>query len=73
MPRHVNAIPNGSNQEGDELPHFFCLLEDDNLVTSLSVKTDQLLEPVTDSSLVDVSIGVTTKVTRVTMGNPNWA
>ncbi len=73
MPRHTNAIPSGTKQEDIEKPFFYCLLEDDNLVIALSVKTDQLLEPVEDSSLVDVSIEVRTKVTRLTIGNQNFA
>ena len=68
MPRHLNALPSGIAPESDQTP-FFCLLEDDNLVIAVSVRTEQLLEPVSDSSLVDVSINVRTYVTRVTMGN----
>jgi hypothetical protein len=42
--------PNGSELKGNENPAagevpFFCLLEDDDLVTQLSVKTDSLLTP----------------------------
>jgi hypothetical protein len=69
MPRHNNAIPVGVGPINDESPHFFCLLEDDNLVTSVSVRTEQLLEVLEDTSIVDVSIYVRTRVTRSTMGN----
>jgi hypothetical protein len=68
MPRHANALPPNARPDSDEEP-FFCLLEDDNLVTSLTVNTQQLLEPAIDSSLVDLYISVTTHVTRTTMGN----
>lgn len=73
MPRHLNAFPEGEGPTTDQIPHFYCLLEDDNLVTSVAVKTEQLLEAVADPSFVDAQITVTTRVTRVTMGNPNWA
>ncbi len=68
MPRHLNALPSDKAPKPDQTP-FFCLLEDDNLVVFVSVRTEQLLEPVTDSSLVDASIYVRTRVTRTTMGN----
>lgn len=68
MPRHLNALPANSEPTPDQQP-FFCLLEDDNLVTSLAVRTEQLLEPVADPSEVEVLIDVRTRVTRPTMGN----
>jgi hypothetical protein len=73
MPRHLNALPNSIEPTAEQVPYFYCLLEDDNLITSLAVRTEQLLEPVTDKSTVDLTIGVRTRVTRVTVGNPNWA
>lgn len=73
MPRHSNAIPANATPTADQKPFFFCLLEDDNLVTSVSVKTEQLLESCLDASMVDVIIEVKTKVTRVTMGNTDFA
>lgn len=73
VPRHQNALPSGAAPTSDQQPFFYCLLEDDNLVTSVSVRTEQLLEPVPDTSVVDVLIEVTTKVTRLTMGNGNFA
>ncbi len=72
MPRHLNALLPGVPPAGDETP-FFCLLEDDNLVIAVSVRTEQLLEPVPDASVVDVSIHVRTRVTRPTMGNSAFA
>ena len=68
MPRHENALPVGTIPGHDETP-FFCLLEDDSLIIAVSLRTEQLLEPAEESSLVDVSIGVRTCVTRPTMGN----
>lgn len=68
MPRHANALPKESSPNDGETP-FFCLLEDDNLITAVAVRTEQLLEPNIDSSYVDLFINVTTNVTRQTMGN----
>lgn len=72
MPRHLNALPPGGAPEPDQTP-FFCLLEDDNLVIAVSMRTEQLLEPDVDPALVDVSIHVRTRVTRPTMGNHSFA
>jgi len=68
MPRQENALSEGLVPTEDETP-FFCLLEDDNLVTAVAVRTEQLLEPNIDSSHVDLFIDVTTNVTRQTMDN----
>jgi hypothetical protein len=67
MPRHTNSLPSGATPGPDQTP-FFCLLEDDNLVTAVSVQTEQLLE-LAEPSLVDVLINVRTRVTQQTMGN----
>ncbi len=50
-------------------PPFFCLLEDDKLVTSFSVTTDRLLDPNADEQDVDIVIHVKVKGSRVTMDN----
>lgn len=68
MPRHENSLPKGAVPNDNETP-FFCLLEDDNLVTDVAVRTVQLLEPNVDASHVDLLIDVKTDVTRQTMGN----
>ncbi|GAA6615325.1 hypothetical protein [Scytonema sp. NUACC26] len=67
MPKE-EEMPKDSMPGEDENP-FFCLLEDDNLVTRLAVETDRLLEPVEDTSEVELLIHVHTKVTRATMDN----
>ena len=72
IPRHSNALPSGAVPQSDQTL-FFCLLEDDNLVTAVSVRTEQLLEPDIDSTLVDASIHVLTRTTRPTMGNAPFA
>lgn len=72
MPPQANALPPGAGPAADESP-LFCLLEDDNLIVSIAVRTEQLLEPVIDSSLVDATIAVETRVTRHTIGNGLFA
>ena len=72
MPRHQNSLPIGASPSADQQPYFYCLLEDDNLVTAISVRTEQMLEPTGDDSIVDLTIGVQTRTTRVTMGNPDF-
>jgi len=47
---------------------FFCLLEDDNLVTSLAVRTIQLLEEKVDESTVELLVGVRIGRTKNTWG-----
>jgi len=44
MPRKDDEIPSADSPGEGEDP-FFCLLEDDKLVTKVSISTDQLLEP----------------------------
>jgi len=66
MPRHPESLVKG---QGDFPSPTFCLLEDDNLVSGLSVDTQQLLEPGVPETLVDLSIHVTTRVTAMTSGN----
>ena len=52
----------------DEIP-FFCLLEDDNLIQHVSIRTDRLLEPADNSLEVELLIRVRSKITRATMEN----
>ena len=50
-------VPNerysGRSPADDEKPYFYCLLEDDKLVTKVSVETDQLLEFVSSGANPD--------------------
>jgi hypothetical protein len=72
MPRHENALPTSGGPTSNEAP-FFCLLEDDNLVVAVAVRTEQLLEPGVDAALVDASIFIRTRTTRPTMANHAFA
>jgi hypothetical protein len=68
----ANALPKATGPTSEE-DLFFCLLEDDNLITSLQLHTEQLLEPGVDKNTVDLMIRVHTRVTRRTWGNNNFA
>lgn len=64
MPSNIPDL-GGLPLEADENP-FFCLLEDDSLITSLSVTTDRLLTPLEpDEKINDVHL-----VIHVTVVNP---
>ena len=71
MPQ-ANQLPPGTAPNSEE-DLFFCLLEDDNLVTKVAVRTEQLLEPDIDSSMVDLTVHIRTRVTRLTLGNQPFA
>jgi hypothetical protein len=65
MPSTVDDLA-GFPLEPDENP-FFCLLEDDSLITSVSVTTDRLLIPqAADENLHDVSL-----IIHATVVNPS--
>lgn len=67
-------IPRGSNEGRQELPDvpdpvpFFCLLEDDSLVTKVTVESEQLLRPAQPDE-VPAIISVHVKKTRLTPEN----
>ena len=73
MPRHTNALPSRVEPKSTQKPFFFCLLEDDNLITSVSVETEQMLAPVRNKSTVDVLIRVNTRITRPTIDNHGFS
>lgn len=52
MPTDANQLGQYQQPDADENP-FFCLLEDDCLITRASVETDTLLDPVSESSTVN--------------------
>ena len=58
----VAELPHGATPENDEKP-FYCLLKDDALITTLSVRTDEWLEE-GDPSHVLLVIHVDVKPTR---------
>ena len=58
VPEH-GALPADTQPTSDENP-FFCLLEDDNLITDIRVSTAQLLQPSVEKKDIVVLLGVTT-------------
>jgi hypothetical protein len=68
VPTEPTALPNDEKPGDGENP-FFCLLEDDNLITKVSVNTDRLLDKVASASEVVLMIHVHTKYTRDTYAN----
>jgi hypothetical protein len=67
MPK-AGELPAGAAPRDGETP-FFCLLEDDALVTALAVTTDRLLEDADDPQQVHLVIHVRAHATKVTWGN----
>jgi hypothetical protein len=57
IPQHENQLPPGAAPEANETP-FYCVLEDDSLVTSVAVHTEHLLTPGVDSSHVVLLVRV---------------
>ena len=68
MPKVEAELPDGDLPNREENP-FFCLLENDALITKICVKTDRLLESPTSDSHVHLLIAVKTKGTVGTWFN----
>lgn len=60
IPSEPNALPDGTVPQDNEEP-FFCLLEDDKLVTRISISTDRLLDQVKNKFEAVVLIRVRTR------------
>ena len=67
-PHDVGELPKGAFPDVTEQP-FYCLLEDDLLITAVSVQTDRLLVPPSSTAEVHLDIRVTTHLTRMLIGN----
>ena len=68
MPRVAAEIPSGDCPQAGEDP-FFCLLQDDALITEIDVKTDVLLDPTAGQSDAHLFIRVKTGVVDSTWHN----
>ncbi len=66
MPDHNQTPDESPNQDQDP---FFCLLEDDKLITGLGVKTDRLLKTGAESDEVKLLISVKTRAIVGTIAN----
>jgi len=76
MPKSANELRGHETPAADENP-FFCLLEDDDLVTSLTVESGMLLDPLADGDggdgRVKLVISVELKPDDITMFNLGFA
>ena len=72
VPAHENQLPSSDSQKSDEIP-LFCLLQDDRLITKVTVRTDRLLlnDCTTDKEVV-ILIQTRTKVTKHIWGNMHF-
>lgn len=68
MPRVPDEIPSALAPKPDEDP-FFCLLQDDGLITEIDVKTDVLLDPDAGPSDVHLFMRIRTEVTEGMIAN----
>ena len=69
VPNEQSALPDGASPTPDESP-FFCLLEDDSLVTNIDIKTAHWLEPeVQNSEVVVLLLRIRTSPTVLIWGN----
>lgn len=68
MPKNKNEIPSNISAKDLDYP-FFCLLEDDNLITKVNVSTDRLLRKNAGQNDVLMVIHVTAKAVRAIWGN----
>lgn len=67
MPPNANQIPSDI-EANDPANPVYCLLKDDNLISSVSVRCDRLLDA-TEPSEVLLFIHVTVRATQMTFGN----
>ncbi len=70
MPLDANELPASAEPDSTEMP-FFCLLENDSLITAFRIESERLLgpfEPERESN-VKLVIRATVKLQRLTYGN----
>jgi hypothetical protein len=68
MPQVPNEVPSGDAPRDGEDP-FFCLLQNDTLITDIDVRTDVLLEPSAGPSEAHLFIRVRTDLVSKTLSN----
>ncbi len=66
MPEHDNQLPTNAAPDSTQDP-FFCLLEDDKLITSFHVDSERLLDEPPGGNRVKLVVRVTMKTRRVNM------
>jgi len=73
VPAHENQIQNLAPAAGED--PFYCLLEDDSLVSGVEINTERLLEPLANPQDVRLTITAIVRPTKVTiesLGIPWW-
>ena len=70
-PKVLAEIPSDVTPDEDEKP-FYCLLEDDALISGLSITTDRLLRPGANASTAVLLIHVTPESTLASLGTATW-
>ncbi len=68
VPSGPNDLPKDTKPEKDEDP-FYCLLEDDKLITNISVITKQFLDPEAKKSDVILILDIKVGFTQLTINN----
>jgi hypothetical protein len=71
VPKNENELPADDAPQSGEDP-FFCLLEDDALISGLTVASDRLLRPDSKQSEVLLIIHVTPETTVSNLGIMQW-
>ncbi len=69
VPASKDEIPSGDKPQTGESPHFFCLLEDDALITKVSIRADRLLVPLRGQHDIRLLVGVNLRATHLTNRN----
>jgi hypothetical protein len=72
MPQHMDEIPKNDHPNVDE-DIFYCLLEDDKLITKISIETDRLLYKDIDKSELILFIKVDVKPCRIDFDDAAYA
>jgi hypothetical protein len=68
FPNHANQLQ-GQAADAEENP-FYCLLEDDSLITGFQIKTERLLQPLgANPDEISLLLTITVRPTTVTTGN----
>jgi hypothetical protein len=71
VPKSVSELPKDDRPGVGETP-FYCLLEDDALVSGLSVVSDRLLRPTADPSAAVLVIHVVPQTTASSIAEYRW-
>jgi hypothetical protein len=69
MPKDRGEIPAGDTPQPNEKPRFYCLLEDDSLITKVTVRAQRLLVLNPDPSTVRLVIDVILRAKFLTNNN----